>query len=69
MGWFGFNQQRDSFAHILTKDCLSLFHHFIEMRTAVSYGNVFLLENLKKKHVFLHEMDKLMAVLMSRMME
>ena len=53
-----------------TKGCLSLFHNSIDIRTAVNLfiscrKNVFLLENFNKNSFFLHEMDKLMAVLMS----
>ena len=52
------------------KGCLSLFHHSIDMRTAVNLSiscrkNVLLLKLSEKNTFFLHEMDKLTAVLMS----
>ena len=56
--------------NFLAKGCLSLFHHSIDMRTAVNLSiscrkNMFLLENFNKNTFFLHEIDKLTVVLMS----
>ena len=69
--WSGFVQCE---GHLMpnpsAKGCLFLFHHSIDMRTAVTLSiscrkNMFLLENFNKNKFFLHEMDKVMSVLMS----
>ena len=54
----------------LSKGYLSLFNHYIDMRTDIDLSiscrkSVFLLENFNKNTFFLHEMDKLTFVLMS----
>jgi hypothetical protein len=52
------------------KGCLSLFHHSIDMRTALGLSiscrkNLFLLKFSNKNSFFPHEMDKLTVVLTS----
>ena len=49
----------------ITKGCLSLFHHSIDMRTALIYPFHVFVGKFQQNTVFLHEMDKLTAVLMS----
>ena len=54
----------------ITKGRSILFNHFIDMRTTVNLSiscrkNVFLLKFSNKNTFFLHEIDKLMVVLMS----
>ena len=59
-----------NFDQLYPKGRSILFNHFIDMRTTVNLSiscrkNVFLLKFSNKNTFFLHEMDKLMVVLMS----
>ena len=66
----GEKKNRMLFSATSTKGRSILFNHFIDMRTTVNLSiscrkNLFLLKFSNKNTFFLHEMDKLMVVLMS----